>query len=196
MIGFSLLALVAVALAQNDTTAPAPTTTLAAANETTAAAAGNSTAAPSTTGAPSGSACADDACCKNLESAERPCVACTGNSGCSYYSVFNNNVLSLGGKCLAKATAEPGTGFKKVDESAKCADSCSKRACDECLKMTTCVWCDSGRKAGSVVGLNTTTGSCELESCPIKGTNYTTCSNAMASALSFGAVLAAAVLAF
>jgi hypothetical protein len=137
--------------------------------------------------------CTDEACCQKIESNKQPCTSCTNVEGCTFFGLFNNNVFSAGGKCLLSTTAEAPTGHKEVKQVTECADLCDDIECDKCLTITGCVWCDTGKAIGDKVGIDTSTGSCELAKCNSGVAASTVCpSSAATNAL--GAL--AAVVAF
>lgn len=185
------------------TTAVAPTTTTTATAATTTASAVDptSTAAATTTTAvvtPS-SECSDSECCKKLEQAARPCSECAATKGCTFFGLFNSNVLSAGGKCvfLANTTTTP-VSHTRINSALECADLCQDRECDACIGdpsqpekkgVAGCVWCDSGRAS-----LGVSTGSCELAKCPLGDiVQQKTCSSASSVAGSLLVALLAVV---
>jgi hypothetical protein len=203
--------LLAAALAQSTTgTAPAATTAAdtsgtAATGGTTAAAttaptgtgAATTSVAGATTAAGTNAACTTDECCQKIQDGKQPCTTCTKTAGCVYFGLFNNNVFSAGGKCLISTTTEAPTGHKKIEKVTECADLCAGLPCDGCIGakgVTGCVWCDTGKAIGDKVGVNTSTGSCELAKCNTGVTASTTCpSSASATAFSVAVAAVAAV---
>jgi hypothetical protein len=198
-------------LAVDAATSPAPTS---AAGSTTSAEAttGGSTAvvdgSTTTTVAGSttvGASCSDDLCCGKYEEEDAPCSACLSVTGCAFFAIFNNNVLSAGGQCvsLANATMTP-VERKKVESKDKCADLCKGLECTACIGdgaakkgVTGCVWCDSGKAAGDKIGVNLgSTGSCELDSCVTGASKQTTCSSAASVLVSAAVAIVAAVAMF
>lgn len=199
-------------LAEDAATTPA--TTPSGETTTTAAGTGDSTAAATTGGDASttvagsttvGASCSDDVCCKKYEEEDAPCSACLSVTGCAYFAIFNNNIVSAGGQCVsvANATMTP-VERKKVESKDKCADLCKGLECTQCIGdgaakkgVSGCVWCDSGKAAGDKINVNLgSTGSCELESCVTEASKQTTCSSAASVLVSAAVAIVAAVAMF
>jgi hypothetical protein len=138
--------------------------------------------------------CTVDSCCKQIETGKQPCTTCTSTAGCTFYGLFNNDVFQAGGKCVLSTATETPTGHKKIEKVTQCADLCADVACDKCLGITGCVWCDTGKAIGDKVGINTSTGSCSLAKCTSGVDPLTTCpSSAATGALTAMAAIVAIV---